>query len=228
MQTRTENWEEFAAWSRVALHARKFPTAELERAARRDLGFADLFREHRRDYQLDLVYFEGQLIALRRDDKPPPQLVEAGVNAWYEGWLVPKDEAGNGNPISIAITELPEGLEPQSGGRGQPLMNRSVSFAGYSFKLMQYESREPRPDDPTKRKWKRAPLLIGRSVTLHEDPAANVRDQWRYGFVWPMVGGLAAIVAVAVGLGWYFRRGDRRVRAEMDARSRNPFGEEPA
>lgn len=228
MQTRAENWEEYAAWARVALHARKFPTAELERAARRDLGFADLFREHRLDHQLELVYVEGRLISLRRDTSPPPQLAKAGVSEWYEGWLVPKDEAASGHPVCIAITELPDGLEPQPAAKGQPLMNRWVGFAGYSFKLMRYESREPSKDKPAENVWKRAPLLIGRSVTLLEDPAADLRETVRYGFVVPMVGLLAAVVAVALGLGWYFRRGDRRVKAEVDARTRNPFGEPTA
>jgi hypothetical protein len=227
MSSQLTGWEEGSAFVRVLLHARKFPTAELEKAARRDIGFADLFLANRLDYKLDLVHFEGRLIQLRPMEKAPRRLTEAGVPNWYEGWLVPKDEP-RGNPVCVIITELPDGLEPQPGGQGQPLMNKWVTFAGYSFKLMQYVSREARKDDPTKKDVKAAPLLLGRSVTLHEDPASNVRDEWRYGFVWPMVGGLAVVVGVALGLGWWFRRGDRRVKAEMDARSRNPFGEQPA
>jgi hypothetical protein len=226
MQTRRENWEEAAAWERIALHARKFSTAELEQAARRNISFADLLQGNRLDHQFELVYFEGRLISLRRDEKPPRRLVEAGVSAWYEGWLIPKEEP-SGHPVCIVLTELPQGLEPQQGARGQPLLTRWVSFAGYSFKLLRYESQEPHKDRPNENVWKRAPLLIGRSVTLREDPAANVRDEWRYGFVWPMVGGLAVVVGVALALGWWFRRGDRRVKAEVDARSRNPFGEQP-
>jgi hypothetical protein len=219
-------WEEGAAEVRVVLHARKFPTAELEKAARRDVGFADLFEANRLDYKLELVHFEGRLIQLRPMERDR-RLTEAGVEAWYEGWLVPKDEP-RGNPVCIVISELPEGLEPQPAAPGQPLMNKWVTFAGYSFKLMQYKSREADKADPSKSVWKRAPLLIGRSVTLREDPAAGLRETVRYGFVWPMVGVLAVVVAVALGLGWWFRRGDRRVKTEMEARTQNPFGDQPA
>ena len=37
-----------------------------------------------------------------------------------------------------------------------------------------------------------------------------------------VVGGIAA---VAGGLLWYFRRGDRKIRSEIDASRKNPFGE---
>lgn len=219
-------WEEGAAEVRVVLHARKFPTADLEKASRKNVGFADLFEANRLDYKLELVHFEGRLIQLRPMEKDR-RLTEAGVDAWYEGWLVPKDEP-RGNPVCVVISELPEGLEPQPTTPGQPLMNKWVTFAGYSFKLMRYKSREADKADPSKNVWKRAPLLIGRSVTVREDPAAGLRETVRYGFVWPMVGVLAAVVAVAVGLGWWFRRGDRRVKAELEARTQNPFGEQPA
>lgn len=223
MQTRAESWEELAAWSRIARHARKFGTDVLEKEAKRNVGFATLFREHRLDFQYDLIHVEGRLIGLWRKT-PSPQLSEAGVPC-YEGWVIPKEATSGGNPVCVLLTELPPGLEPQTGEPDEPLLNRRVTFAGYSFKLYQYRSKEYRKDKPTERLWKAAPLLIGRSVTPHEDPATNVRDEWRYGFVLPMAGGLTAIVAVALGLGWYFRRGDRRVRAEVDARTTNPFGE---
>jgi hypothetical protein len=219
----TERWEEHAAWALIARHARRFGTAELERAAARNVKFADLFREHRLDFQFDLIHLEGRLIGLWRKT-PPAQLAEVGVPC-YEGWVIPKEESSGGNPVCILMTELPAGLEPQPGKPDDPLLNRYVTFAGYSFKLYQYRSGEYRKDRPTEKVMKRAPLLIGRSVTMHDDPASGVRDEWRYGFVLPMLGVLGVILAVALGLGWYFRRGDRRVRAEVEARTRNPFGE---
>lgn len=209
------HWEENVAWNRLVLHARKFSEEELESAARRDLTFADLFQDLRSDYRLDLVYLEGRLIRLKKGE-PSSRLAEAGVPAWYEGWLVPKGEP-RGNPVCVILTDLPPGLEPQ------PLMSRWASFAGYSFKLLHYESGEHRTDDPSKNKWKKAPLLIGRSVTLHEEPVEPTIWSW---FVPAIVGGLAVVVGSALTLSWWFRREDRQARAEIDAvRQRNPFGE---
>ncbi|HUR55388.1 MAG TPA: hypothetical protein VMZ71_14740, partial [Gemmataceae bacterium] len=84
--------EEAAAWNRVLLHARRFSVLDLEAAARKDVEFHNLFKDDiRRDYKLDLVYFEGTLIMLRKIE-PSVRLREAGVETAYEGWLIPKDE----------------------------------------------------------------------------------------------------------------------------------------
>ena len=49
---------------------------------------------------------------------------------------------------------------------------------------------------------------------------------WRTGFVPGILGLVGGISAVALGLTWWFRRGDRRVRTELAARkAQNPFGE---
>ena len=225
MQARKDNWEEGAAWDRVVLHARKFAPEALEKAVRRDVGFADLFEKNRLDYKLELVHVEGRLVRLRKLEKPSPRLTEAGVTVCYEAWIIPKDEP-SGHPVCVVVTELPEGLEPQPAAPGQKLLNKWVTFAGYSFKLLRYRSNEMRKDDPSENQWKAAPLLIGRAVTLRDDPAGDPGYGWRTVFVPAIVGGLLVIVGVAVGLSWWFRRGDRRARAEVEAvRDRNPFGD---
>ena len=225
MQARKDNWEEGAAWDRVVLHARKFAPEAMEKAARRDVGFADLFEKNRLDYKLELVHVEGRLVRLRKLEKPSPRLTEAGVTVCYEAWIIPKDEP-SGHPVCVVVTELPEGLEPQPAAPGQKLLNKWVTFAGYSFKLLWYRSNEMRKDDPSENQWKAAPLLIGRAVTLRDDPAGDPGYGWRTVFVPAIVGGLLVIVGVAVGLSWWFRRGDRRARAEVEAvRDRNPFGD---
>ncbi len=215
-------WEEAAACNRILLHASKFPTRDLEAAARKDLRFGDLFLEVRRDFKLELVHFQGRLISLRKQEVNP-WLTEAGIDTVYEGWLVPKDEP-RGNPVCILITELPAGVEPQKDPKH--LLNLWVSFAGYSFKLLRYESGEQKKDDPSKFVWKQAPLLIGHSVTLEPEPNEPSTSPFTGVFLPGVFGGLLLIIVSAVALSWWFRKGDRRAKQEMEAvRARNPFGE---
>ena len=209
-------WEEVAARDRVLLHARRFAPEELEKYARTDLSFADLFREGRRDYKLDLVKFEGRLRMLRKQE-PSKKLRDAGLEAAYEGWMAPKDEL---HPICVVFTDPPEGVEPT----GQ--VNKWVSFAGYSFKLLRYESSEHDQKDPKKNVVRRAPLLLGRAITVLPDPEGSAPVTWD-GFLKTATVVVFVLLGTALGLAWWFRHGDRRTRQEITVhRSRNPFGEQ--
>jgi len=209
-------WAETAAWTRVVMHARNFTAEQLEAAARRDVTFADLFKEHRLDYQFELVYVRGRLIRLTKlEQKPTDRLAAAGAEA-YQAWVVPDGEP-RGNPMCVVISDLPPGLEPQR------LMSVPVRFAGYSFKRMRYESGEQRKDNPSKNVWKAAPLLIGRSVSvLTEDEGTG---SWATTFVPAVIGTVVVLAGAALGMGWWFRRGDRQARSEIEATRKNPFGE---
>jgi len=228
--TRAENWEEGAAWNRVLLHARRFSPEELEENARTDLTFFDLYNDGKwidkdgrahydgpRDYQLDLVRFEGRLLSFKKMP-PPRKLHDAGVETAYEGWLVPRDEP-TGNPICIVFTDPIDGVE--ASGR----VNKWVSFAGYVFKLLQYESGENDRDDPTRHKWKRAPLLLGRATLVRTDPEAASSVSWANFVIGAALGGIL-LLGTTIGLSWWFRRGDREARREIEeTRIRNPFAE---
>ena len=54
-------------------------------------------------------------------------------------------------------------------------VNKWVTFAGYSFKLMWYKSGERDKDDPNKNVAKKTPLLLGRAAIERRDPA-NVKS----------------------------------------------------
>jgi hypothetical protein len=213
----SDNWGEAVAWNRVLLHARRFTPEELETNARGEVTFADLFEPIRKDYKLELVKFEGRLLMVRQM-KPSEKLRAAGVETAYEGWLVPQNEP-RGNPISIVFTDpLPDGLEL---GR----VNKWVSFAGYSFKLMRYESGERKSDDPTKYVIKRAPLLLGRAIIVQPDPDAQNKVSWN-SFVQVAVAVIIGLLTLAAGITWWFRRGDRQAKQEIIThRSKNPFGD---
>jgi hypothetical protein len=140
----------------------------------------------------------------------------AGVADVFEGWLVPANEP-RGNPVCIVFTEPPAGVEPA--GR----VNKWVSFAGYSFKKMTYKSAEPDPDNPARNLNKYAPLLIGRSPIPRRDPEEPTSMTWGAFVQGAVVAGVLLVAAGGV-LTWYYRRGDRKARAAMDAvRHRNPF-----
>jgi hypothetical protein len=223
----TDRWEEAVAYNRVLLHARRWSTQDLEEFARRDLRFADLYFDgHRelsdsrrdfrgpRSYLLELVRLEGRLVMLR-SFTATRQLQDAGIDTLYEGWLIPHNEP-RGNPVCLVFTELPEGME----ARGRT--NYWVSFAGYYFKLMRYESAERDADDPSRFVVKRAPLLLGRSVVLQPDPEAASPVSWT-AFSKAATVVVVGLVLIALGLTWWYRREDRRIRDEIVQQQRNPF-----
>lgn len=210
------HWEETAAWTRTVLHARKFETSALQDAALKTLTFADLFQTGREDYQFKLVQIKGRLIRAKRMESSK-RLAEAGVPHLYEAWVVPHDEP-RGNPVCVVLTELPEGVVPA------PLMNHTVVVAGYFFKLFHYESAEPRKDDPTRHEWKKAPLLLGRGVSLVPVDTSDGPGVWVRWFIPVIVLGVVGMALSGFLLSRWFRAGDERARAEFEAaRVKNPF-----
>lgn len=211
---------EYEAYNEVLLHARQFPVQELQQKARRDLHFRDLYLPGRRDFKLELVYFEGRLRQLRRVE-PTRGLKEAGIKDLYEGWLFPKDEV---NPLCLVITELPEGLKPQENLRADEMF-QWAQFAGYSFKLLQYESRQNDVRNPGRNVFRRAPVLLGRSVTLaEEDTGRSTRDDWLSTFLPLALLGFGGMGLSIIVLTWYLKKGDRVVEQSVEARKdQNPF-----
>lgn len=216
VRSEDQNREEYEAYNDVLLHARQFPAAELEAHANRDVTFLDLVRPIRQDFQFKLLYFEGRLAKLRRVE-PNRGLAVAGVADLYEGWMFPADGS---DPMCVLTTERPPGLEPSRGYDPRP----PVAVAGYSFKLIRYESAEKDPNDPTRYRVRRAPLVMARSFTLLPTPDADGGRAWRTGFLPGMLGVLAGLAVVVAVLTLLFRRGDRAARRALEnRRDRNPF-----
>lgn len=206
--------EEYRAYVDVLLHARRFPAAALEAAARRDVLFKDLVAETRSDFRFDLLYFEGRLQRLRRVD-PPAGLAAAGVPDLYEAWV----QGHRGTALlCVLLTELPPGLTPALSYDPPP----PVGFAGYSFKLLAYESDA----DPKQRHYL-APLLMARSLTVL--PQRATATGGGEAVVAGVVGLVGVVGAALFALGWYFRRTDRAHRIQMADRRRaaNPFDPGP-
>ncbi|MCS6863727.1 MAG: hypothetical protein NZS48_01435 [Gemmata sp.] len=212
----TSPWEEAAAYDRVLLHAARFSAEELEKYAQTGVRYADLFLDSSAaGYRLDLIKFEGRLISLRRFETGP-EVQAAGITHYYEGWLIPADEYG-GYPLCIVFTEPLEGLQPT--GR----VNQWVTFAGYSFKKLRYESAEIDPENPERRLDKYAPLLIGKRPIARRDPSQTSPFTWG-AFLNTSVVFAVVLIAAGGGLAWWYRRGDRQAKAAVNhARNRNPF-----
>ncbi|MFM8275263.1 MAG: hypothetical protein ACKODX_23420 [Gemmata sp.] len=208
-------WPEVAAENRIVLHAARFPAAELELHANADLSFADLFKDSRIAHKLRCVKFEGRLISLKRAPVND-WLAAAGVAELYEGWLIPANEP-RGNPMCVLFTEPVPELEPN--GR----VNQWVTFAGFYFKRMRYESAEPDEKNPGKNVEKYAPLLIGRTAVPRSDPDPPTAGAWG-GFIRASLVAGALLILSAGLFTLYYRGGDRKAKAEIDAvRNRNPF-----
>ena len=212
------NPDEFEAYNDALLHARLFTTAELLGHASRDVTFRDLVVPTAKDFQFKLLALDGRLKRVRRLEPTKP-LKAAGVTDLYECWIFPT--AGS-DPLCLLTLELPDGVEPAMDYK----QSRAVQVAGYYFKLMQYESATPNPKTPERNVVRRAPLLIGRGFAVSPEPSRDGGAAWREGFLPGLLAVVGGVVAVALGITGWYRRGDRAVKAAVEARrDRNPFPE---
>lgn len=206
-----ENLDEHYVYCYVLYEAHRTPAPAFARSTRNDLTFAHLYRETGK-YRGEVVHVEGRLKRLRRYD-PPLAAAEQGVRHLYEGWVF-MDGAG-GNPVCVVFTELPPGLKPAES------LDRRVAFDGYLFKRWRYKSVRTEGTN----EWQQAPLLIGHTLVLAETAAAPA-EGWTSPLLPLFLLGLFALVlAVALGLVWWFRRSDRRVRARVAALAAPAFVE---
>ena len=217
--------EEYFAQSYVLAHARKFPPEVLDKYARRNVPYGNLVGPIHADYQFKLIHVEGWLQRLRREE-PNEKMAADGIADFYEAWVeVPRPPGSTDDPylVCVGFTELPPGLKPVEQPQG-----KWVAFDGYYFKLLRYESGERLPDG--KYKARIAPLLLGRTIQLAQPPEGDSPLSFRSTFVPLVLGLLGVILAVTLGLTLWFRRGDRRARAEItDVQTRNnPFEAGPA
>jgi hypothetical protein len=201
---------EVEAYAQTLVLAHTTDTAALEKAARSDLTFVQLFHEPAR-YRGEIVRIKGRLKRVRRYNDPPEKARQAGVSHVYEGWLF-NDDFG-ANPVCCVFTDLPEGL------RVAETMEERVEFVGYFFKRYRYKAG----DTPKPNQWRDAPLLIGRfaSVTPVRDGATSENWGRSLGSIFfALIGGSAAGVVL---LTLWLRRGDDRVRRKLTDVTRRPF-----
>ncbi len=210
--------DESDTYNALVLHANKFNQVELIGAARRDVSYGDFFAKGKGDYRFELVRFEGRLKRLRKIE-PNAYLRGNGVPEIYEAWIVPVNES---NPMCFVLTEKPAGIEPQL----EYSPSYPVTAAGYFFKLLAYESKEPSEKTKGKFLTRHAPLLMAKSLTVGPVEDSDGGGPWREVFLPGLLTFLGLFTAFALGVTWYFRRGDRRSIQVLESKKANPFQED--
>jgi hypothetical protein len=206
-----QDQDEQRSFSMVLFEASRISAEAFRKGARTDLTCAHVFN-HPSRYRGQVIHIQGTLRQLRRFD-PPATAKAAGVADLYEGWIFDPQRLG-ADPWCVVFTELPSGVRTGEG------LEYAVSFDGYFFKRYQYESRNTNKAEH----WRRAPLLIGRTVTLTSAPVVAAPEQdWAGSLVPIFLGLVVSSIALAFGLGWWFRRGDRRVRQRVAAATERTF-----
>src|SRR5262249_36363428 len=201
------------SYSIFLYQASRISAEAFRRGARRELTYANVFN-HPAKYRGQVVHVEGTLKQLTRFD-PPATAKAAGVADVYEGWIF--DQHYGQEPWCVLLTKLPSGVSV-----GERL-NVPVQFDGYLFKRYSYKARGTRKGE----EWPRAPLLVGRTLTVAPTPAVveTLDTDWVGSLVPIFLGLVAGSIALAFGLAWWFRRGDQRVRQRVAAVSQREFVE---
>jgi hypothetical protein len=180
-------------------------------AARRDLTYGHLMNQPRK-CRGEVVHLEGRLERVRRYD-PPLQLAQAGLNDFYEGWIV-SDLYGRARPIMVAFTKLPSGLHV-----GETL-DVPVTFDGYFFKKL-------KAVDKNNQRSYEAPLVVGHApaVVVSARTQAEAANDWAEHVVPVFLGVIGATVLAIIGLTFWLRRSDLRARERLLIARQEPFVE---
>lgn len=200
-----KNEGEAEAYCEALIKANRAGDAALAKAARHDLTYSDLFGEPAR-YRGEVVHLRGRLAWLRKH--PPPSMLSAvGIDSLYEGWVF--DEEYATNPWCVLFTRLPAGVTLGDG------LSYSVALDGYFFKRYRFKARDStRPEQG-----REVPLVIGASLIVREPPPAAPATLFGSGLVPLLLCIIGGIVVLALGLAWWFRRNDRKVRERLAAQA---------
>jgi len=216
VRSEEQNKGEYMAYSHLVSFAAKQDSLLLAKYSKKNVPYRNLVLDVRSDYYLDLIHLEGRLRRLT-SMKATQMLINGGIETIYEGWLFPTEVY---NPVCILFTELPPGFVPDQD------IDRWVSFDGYFFKLMHYESGEKvgKVEDDRYRR-RKAPLLMGKTVVPVATPEGTSMVSFGGAFVPMVVVAIMLIVLAIIGFAVYFARADKKFKSKMieHQTSKNPF-----
>jgi hypothetical protein len=183
------------------------------RSARRDVTYANLFNEPEQ-YRGHVIRVSGRLIRLLAFPAPDEARAD-GLGTFYEGWIM-TDPYGE-NPMCLVFTDLPSGLQVDN----ERKYNDEVSFDGYFYKRYRYKAA----DSKKRNEFRDAPMLIGHTLFGRFNKATVAEsaesDNWGHSLIWVFLGVVGGAVVGVIGLTFWFRYHDSRVRHRLRA-SRNP------
>jgi len=159
-------------------------------------------------YRGQVMSFEGHVHLVNRF-RPPPEAAMEGVNDLYEAWVFP-DTMG-AQAVCVVFTEWPAGLPRSHLGAGKLKEGVRVQVAGYFFKLFAYGTGDRNQPQ------KKAPLLVAHTITPVGKPRAPFAETtaWVKPIIYIIPTMLAALIFLAVGLTYYFRRQDQLLRDRL-------------
>jgi hypothetical protein len=201
---------EAEVYSRVLTRANFTSSAAFKNAARKDVTYTHVFEDPER-YRGVVVHIEGRLLRVNRHD-PTFEAAEAGVNDIYEAWIF--NEFVGTNPYCVQFTEWPADLPRDVLGVPKIGQTIKVSVDGYFFKKYRYRSNDRRSND------RDAPMVIGHGlVVLSQQEAGRPASlAWLNMFSWVFGGVVLVLILGVVGITYWYRRSDIRVRRRIMAR----------
>jgi hypothetical protein len=209
---------EAIAFSNVLVIAHKMPNEALKKGARKDVTYAHLMKQCEK-YRGELVHVEGTLARVRRFD-PSRFSKPEGITAEYEGWIYDPKVYGS-SPVCIYFTDLPSGVEVKE------KLNVPIKFDGYFFKRYRYKTAGQSKTGGDA--WKDAPLLIGRTVEIGAFDVGPVQQgiTTNRDMITAFLGLLVVTMSLALGIAFFYRRGDRAIRSRISGASSLSFAEAP-
>lgn len=197
-------------YSRVLIRAHYTSSAAFRQAARSDVTYTHIFAEPER-YRGVVVRVEGRLLRVNRYD-PPHEATEAGVNDLYEAWIF--NEQLGANPYCVLFSEWPADLPRKLLGQNKIPGVIKVALDGYFFKKYRYKANDRYGSE------RDAPLVIGHGLLVLSTnaPPTNYSTVPITILLYVFAGTLFALIGGVIGLTYWYRRSDNRVRRRILAR----------
>jgi hypothetical protein len=198
-------------YARVLLRANYTSSRALRGAVRKDVTYSHLSEDPAR-YRGGVVHVAGRLLRVNRY-APPFEAADAGVNDVYEAWVFP--EQLGANPYCVVFTEWPDALPRDLLGAAKIDRPVQVAIDGYFFKKFRYKSNDRRGNE------RDAPLVIGHGLVVLSASGGDRSPEsvaWLKTMLWVFAGVVLALILGVVGLTYWYRRADSRVRRRILAR----------